>query len=667
MKYLLVTYLFLALQVPTALADDVPVPAPAPAAIPPPPPETIPSAPAETTPSTAQENPDCGKNFAGLVEIAERAAAKVKGVYSNEGFSGWSGINKIRDNLRRMFQRANKHDYPIVALDDGTSVNAYALAKNAYGELTADAAKTVNIDSIMTDLTTTLTSVEGYPSTLKSFIDDTSSMQAQVEFLEKYLEENKGIQGGIRVQVPVVTTDAKGKVTFGSKEEFWGTRIGLENALDAMKKELKARENNSLFSLNATNNIAMAQAINVRRLETFHDQLESQMVAHPGKPLPADLQAIYDRIGALYKSHRQLKEELMPPDWAWQRLNWLQLNREFVSLFQKDAPKLKDVADNNQLIQFIKNLTPEEQRAIGIGNAADAAGIFAQTKWVQAIVGLGTPTAAGGYSLWNNGIVPLYTLVVSDAKAKETCAEKTADADFISCAQAYLQLKFSPEVMAAILQNRAAFVNPVGNIQNKKVLAEVQDMIARHKKFVYNANLKNDGNGISSDYITAVMSTKDISSSAYRTKVISAPQDSDFIRGIMGGENPHVDSFLAFQSPLYFAKEKANILKALQADYGSTAQTDIMAKITVEAATLAPIVQGILDDRNNFKTGKPISVPTGSGSSTSTSTTTSGSGSSTSTSSSSTTNTGSGAKTGSGTTTTPAGAGGLLIKGAKPN
>lgn len=556
--------------------------------------------------SSAAPAADCSSRFAQVEPIAHQAAQTLSLKYSRHEFPTWrNGIVHARDAVRKQLQYWHGHSYPVISLEDATPINAYAWASDTFGSLSAEQKALVNLDTIRTDLEATLKGVENYPGMLHDFIDETSTMAAQSKTIESYLGKDNIKSFGLNVELPVIKTGPDGKEIITSQVQYFGSDVEMKLYLKELNDKLADRTGNNFFSLNETNSLGMAQAINVKRLETYRHELLRQQSLHPSQPMPADAKATLDRINALYVTpgSKALKDDFRPPIWAWDRLGWMQLHGEVNAVFQKDIPALEDAVQNNQIIQFITELPAEDRRALGITNAAEAATIFAKTKWINTVVAASTG-AGGGIE----ALRPMYEKWIGDRRSKEACAAFDKDVDFVDCAQEYLKTKFPVEVIEALLQNRAAFLNPEGKVTDKKVLAEIQDLLKRRKSFVEKRNFQLDEKSVLSEFITSLMSKGDMSSIAYRKAILEAKTDDEFGAAILGSQKPKIESYLAFEYPLYFAREKDTIAKVLKLTFGAKEQVELLEKLKKSAPDLAAEVTMLLTDRNAFKQGLPLSI-----------------------------------------------------------
>lgn len=561
----------------------------------------------------------CSADYALLVASSERAVALVQARFAKDSANLFGRtVGQWRDWTRKKLQVWHKHEYPIVVWDDATPVKAYTLASDALGKLDDEArALLPEVTAIKDEILGVpaignspakpglLEMVETFPARYDAHVDETATMAAQIEALEKIMAEGKFARShNIDLELPVADVKPDGSVTISTRMETFASKEQLEIQLKKMKEDLKIRTGKKYFGTNAISNFTVQQAIAIKKLETYMQEMARQFAKNPNARVPDDVKDIYERILKLYKDNEgiTLKDELRLPYWAWDRLRWQQLTGELKSVMQKDLPKLQDKVQNDKILQFLKGLSPEEAQALGVGKIAETSTLWGRTKFgglAAYIVGGGTAFGTTGYGL-TYPIQGAYEFVMGDRIAKQRCASLEDDYQFSACAQEYVTLKFPGKATLQLFQSNNAFLDPDGNIKDEKVKKEVKDLMARRQTVLQDLRFQQNSKEAMEESIRRVMADKDPGSDSYRQRVIETKDNKVFTYGLLGNASPQVSSMLEYRFPIHFKAHRAAVQKILDTELDSDAQLALLLKLEKQAPAMTNWLRDILRDRARF-------------------------------------------------------------------
>jgi hypothetical protein len=560
----------------------------------------------------------CSADYARLLATSDQAVALVQNRYGQFA-AGTLGrtVGQWRDWARKKLQVWHQHEYPIVVWDDATPIKAYTLAADALNKLDEGArALLPEVQKIKDEILGSpafgnqsakpglLEIATTYPARYDTYLDETATMAAQIEVLEDILKQNKLPRShNIDLDLPVANVKPDGSIAISTRIESFASKEQLEIQLLKMKDELKIRTGKKYFGANAMSNISVEQAVAIKKLETYMQELTRQFNKNADAKIPPDIKQIYEGILKLYKEDGvTLRDEYRLPYWAWDRLRWQQLRGELKSVAQKDLPKLKDQAQNDKILQFLKGLSPEEARALGVGKLAETSTLWGRTKFG----GLGAYILGGGatFGTTTYGLsYPLqgvYQFVMGDRIAKQRCASLEDDYQFASCAQEYATLKFPGKATLQLFQSGKAFLDPEGNIQDEKVRREIKDLMARRQKFIQDLRYQQNSREATEEAIRRMMAEKDPGSDAYRQRVIETKDTNIFTFDLMGNGNPQVNSMLEYRFPVHFKAYRQELKAILDSQLDSELQIDQLTKLERKAPAMANGLRDILRDRARY-------------------------------------------------------------------
>jgi|GEM_PF-6276837 len=542
----------------------------------------------------------CEEHFSQFNSIFRQLAEEIHEYYDPQNpIPAWIvPINQIRDRLRGLFQILHEGDYPIIALDDATPINAYALATDAFQKLPEAQKDLVDIVAIKAQLEHLLDRVEAYPDTLREFLDETANLASEEKILSEISKSEQKPTFPTSFEMPVIQTDQNELIQVSSRYEYFSNEIQLLNTIKRIRRKLKDRNGARFFGLDEANNMAVAHAINVKKLETYMHEMKRAQSLNPGKSLPADLQGFLLRIEALYTdgTGKQIQNQYKPPAWAKDRVHWMQLGGELRSVFEKDLPRLIDREQNQKIIEFIQHLSVEERRALGITDAAKAADLLSRTKWIS-VIPLGSTLGGGAYE----GVLRAYDYFIADSKAKEHCASLEDDNLFVECVQEYLQVRFPAQVIESYFKDRNTFLNPEGKITDPAVLSEIHDVIERRENLVHQDQYYKNARSQLSEFVGKLMGDYDKSSVRYRRKLVESSKDETFYLGLLGQEKPYIPSYLYFNYPLDFKLYREKVEKVIRAEYDSYEQRISLEELKRNAPSFAEEIRSLLNERNRYK------------------------------------------------------------------
>lgn len=475
-------------------------------------------------------------------------------------------------------------------------------------------APVISMEEIRTEVSDLLKKVEAYPAEYKRFIDETATMSAQADALEEIIRRGDHNAHGIKLQLPAADVQADGSVVMSMREEYFGTDVQMKLRLKELKEQVVNRTAAKFFTLSTNQNLTIQQAIAFKKLETFRHELMRHASLNPGKKLTEEMEVVLNRLYALYADANaiKLKKDYRLPYWAWDRLRWIQLYGEVRSVVEKDIPKLRDMEQNSKVLEFLKNLPEEDKRALGLGRISESLSLWSRTNWGTVILGTGTVAAGTGTGVWQVGTAA-YEYFISDGRAREACASILNDEDFINCTQEYLQLKFPKKSIAEILSHKSVFTNPEGSIADDEVAKVVKDILKRRLAFQETENFKTNAREALQKALEEIMGEHDMSSVAYRKKMVETPNDQAFHLAIMGTDSgantPRIRSYLEFRFPVHYRTYKEAVKNILQMEYNSEDQAKALNELRRRGAiSLSDEIKSLLDERQSFKENGVVDI-----------------------------------------------------------
>jgi hypothetical protein len=549
------------------------------------------------TPGSAN---DCAQNY---LQLAKSAATSLDTRFQLHTGGKPGALGQFRDWLTKTIMRLKRRGYPSLAMDDATPLKANLFAKNALGNQAAFNGAPFDAATIKGEIEELLKSVEGYPAELKEYIRETATKAARLDAMQAANESGLQTTHNIELEMPVASVSDKGEISVAMKPRTWATDTKFKIEMDELHRDIRDRLGEPLFGVKKSEAFVLDHINNVKKLETYLNEFRDTQTDLVGRGLTAEVdpesKALYDRMAAIYSNKKGwLKPEYSVPAWAFNKLRWQQLMSELRTIYQKDIPRMADKAKTSEVIQFMKNLSPEELKALGVSKLADSVGFFGRNKYVRIL----TAALSGSSGIGWLG-AQAYDLFYSEPVEKEKCAAETTDQRFSDCLQTYLQEKFTVDMIKSVIFSQEAFLDPKGKISDPKVRKEVEDAIERRKSYVGSTKQKEENQEALAKAIRDLQAAQDPSSEAYRDKVVMAPRNELFVFGATGTDTG-TTTYLGATHPGQLAKNRVlvmNILNEADADQRGI----LLMKLRENGANgLADDVVAILDDRQDFLDGK---------------------------------------------------------------
>lgn len=496
-------------------------------------------------------------------------------------------LRRMRDGLRDQLQVWQRHDFPWDP--DMTALKAYAQVRDAYNPPVEGTADTLNLAQFRADNQTILQSINHYKDDLAADLASQETAAAQSEVLKQYIASHPEHKIGITLKLPVIQAGSD-DVTF--EDRYFGNRVSLKNQIAALDKQVDNSLGRGWFKRTSTNDRAFQQAKYVRRMDYIRHWILSEKSKNPDKPLPAELASILEQINELYvkKDGVDLKPELQPPYWAWNMIRWKELWGEMKSLYVQQLPKVGQNEAVKDVVNFVKNLSPEDQRVLGVDGYGDSLGLIGRTKWVNLAV-----TAVSGAGLTGTAVAlyskAIYDFFMDDAQRREVCADKPSESDFLSCLNDYINVKYS---IHYVLKGKTVdeIVNDKGEITHPKVDADIKATVKRRLAFLADNAPSND----SDEAIRQKAKEMLYSDDSYRLKIIRA-DDKKFKSLILGDKTQ--SSYLGVRFPKFFESNKELVGKILDQKVGSTQQNRLIEKLCDASPRMAEELKLLIDRHRN--------------------------------------------------------------------
>lgn len=475
------------------------------------------------------------------------------------------------------------------------------------------------LDEINKEVNDLLKAVEAFPENYKRFIDETATKAAEYDEIVKALARRDLPNINIKLMLPVVDVKPNGEVVVTMKEQVFDNIVQLKLYRDQLKKETENRTAQRFFRMTVAQNVHIMQAINIKKLENYRAALmrQASLSVNAGKELPPELKVQLDRINAIYADVRsgKLKDEYRLPYWAWDRLRWIQLWGEMRSIVEKDVPKLQDAVQNNKVIEYVRNMPEEERLALGISNNVATSGtILGRTKWLGVLLA-GSGTAVGPFYGGYSGFNVLWEMWIGDARKRELCTVLRSDDDFTNCVQEYLQIKFPGRAIGEIFSRNPGFMNGQGEIDDPQIASVVKKMMQARSDYFKSEFYKENVREAMMRALNLIMAEKDMSSIAYRKKMVESANDDAFVVAVLGpeGNEPpaarRLQAYLDYKFPVHFKQHKEEIRRILKLEYNSDDQGKALEALRQKGAILlADEVKALLDERQTFKETGAVNI-----------------------------------------------------------
>jgi hypothetical protein len=421
------------------------------------------------------------------------------------------------------------------------------------------------------------------------------------------------------------------------QKELFDNPNEFKSEMDNLRKELAKRLQPVNLKPSPADQMVLDQTALLKKLETYVTQDLKAVSQDPGAQTDPDAQKLYSRIMALYKTDEPKDFDKLDPNvkalydqlsahygkdaspnllgtlngtwsgsqrlpyWAWRQQHWKELMAEFQTLYKNDAPKTQEVLD------WMKKLSPEERRMLGISDLADSLSFWGQNKWFRALTLVGGPLTGGGFSLTKFG-PEAYQWFFKDDIAKEKCASKAKDDAFTSCMQDYLEGKFTAKQLHSMIFDKKTLIDNAGNIQDPAVRRQVEDAAARRQRAqTMKASGDEDATKLGAG-IQKIVAAKDAGSATYREQqVIEAPGDGPFLLSLIGQDGN--SGRLGTLYPGELSANQALVQQILKDTDDKKRSADLDQLKSSGAEDLADDLRKILADRQKFIDGGSVRKP----------------------------------------------------------
>jgi len=567
---------------------------------------------------------------------AEKTYRDMSARFTQKGERNW--LDNSRDRVRERLTRWNKRGLPVQEFGDMTPTKADVLAKEAMKLPVPDEAPK-SFSQLKDELSDLLDQAESFPDRYQKYLADTAQKSARLQAMENAVLPN-GANGDrafkFAVELPNVKIGPDGKAIVTMQKELFDNPSEFKSEMDALRKELGKRLSPvSVTGLktNPADQMVLDQVATQKKLELYLTQSWKVLTQNPDAKMDPEAQKLYDRIMALYKTDvpqdfdkldpkvKELYDQLVArygkdgapkpsllgalngkwsdqqhlPYWAWRDLRWKQLWVEIETLYKNEAPKGEGV------LNWMKKLSPEERRMLGISNLADSVGFWSENKWFRALSLFGGPLAGGGFSLKEFG-PSAYEWYFKDDTEKEKCAGKSDDKGFSNCMLKYLEAKYTAKQLHELIFDKKSLLDDAGSISDPKVRGEVEDAIARRQKAREMKGREEESADALAKGIQNIVNEKDVTSSSYRDAIVTTKGDGPFLLGLMGaGEKP---GRLATLFPGEFNANRTAVETILKETDGDKRTAELETLKKAGAEKLADDLKDILSDRQDFLDGK---------------------------------------------------------------
>ncbi|CAK9249673.1 unnamed protein product [Sphagnum jensenii] len=304
--------------------------------------------------------------------------------------------------------------------------------------------------------------------------------------------------------------------------------------------------------------------------------------------MPAELQELLTRIKSFYtdETFMHVKDDYKPPYWAWNNVRWNELWHEVKALYVQQLPKVGKNQAIKDVVDFVKGLTPEDQRVLGVDNLGYSVGFASRAKWIR-LVG----TSVVGFSGMTGALSAVYDALISDARERENCAEKPSDEEFLTCLNDHINVKFA---IHYLLRGKTVddITDENGKITNPKVASEIRHAVDQRNSFL----LKKIARDSNDEAIQEKARQTLFNGDSYRLELVMA-DDKDFKRMVLGDSK--TPSYLQVRFPKVFSQNKETLKKILDLKFASKEQNHLIMELCDSSPTMAEEVKLLLDRRKN--------------------------------------------------------------------
>ncbi len=458
-------------------------------------------------------------------------------------------VYKARDYLRSRLAYYRGHLYPIVSIDELPF--AHAFAKGAFNKASAKELEALGpggLDKVIEEIGSQVDRVLAYPADFKRLEAQAAEISMRLDAVETAIEGGQYVgKTGFEIDWPRLVLQSNGDYKVESFRHYFANLDQLEIRFRSLNTEAKAK-------IEEARSRIIEQAILFKKLETYRHELlrvksEEQIAATT--PIA---QKFLDRLSVIYKddSKAQINHpDLSPPQWAWQRLRWIQLKTELASLFTKDFPHIKDNDRFKRMVELVGQLSDAEKRVLGLSRVSEVEQWYKRTRWGN--LGGATLAIAGGGGGLGAGAIQFYRFLYHDSIQRTECVEKDSHDEFLECATAHLKDLFKGEFFLT-KTDLSTVINDVGQIADPRIRAEIAMLKSMRIQFVYGRESSAGASQIARGELEASIPGTE----PYRERMIHAKTAAEFERLLLSS-HPQ-EGYLQFKYPILYSKPRINEL-----------------------------------------------------------------------------------------------------------
>lgn len=550
-------------------------------------------------PGNAHSSSSCEMQFRDLMPVTKEAAkdwekTHLKTLSRSEILAA---VRATRDYVRRWLTSRRGHVYPVIAVEDSTPIKAYAVAADSFGMLEEPIRNIVDVDAAKIEFQTTLEKVENYRQRLQDHQDRAATLAAQIEQITLALQQVNPSDFPLRLPMPEVKVNGKTVEIITENNEFFSNIEQMKKTRDNLKEASKEHSHLNFLLGGSVNHPDVEQAVLIKRLETVRAELirRMELKENRDKPLPPELEKLLNGINGLYESDgRTLKSSVTPPKWASSNLKTLQFWGELKSVWVKDRPKVLENEKVQELIELVKNLSPEQRRALGFNNFAttvDKWKVWGRYNLIGILITAATSTSPVT-------LTQVFTTFISDAEQKEHCASEEVDENYEECALVYLRVQFADRYDAQTNQLKS-LIDLKGAFTDPEIVAEIKDMEERRQR--YQARLQKE-----KDLDRTLRETVRVYSgsiTAQRNRAMTAASEEKFKVYVLGGriDGVTVEPYFERLFPLAYSAFVTDIQTILNAA-DEESRTKLLRELAKKNEDLSRELEYLIFDRQQFLT-----------------------------------------------------------------
>ncbi len=513
--------------------------------------------------------------------VADAAAVGQKSavhIYSDTNSVILKSLRTWRGQLREFITRANGNRYPVMALDDGTPLKAYALARDGRSGLALESIPQ-GLEAI--DLKLVKGEIDGLLKFVKSYQDDLLEIQlnaangyARREALKKFLDENKMVTSGVHIEIPVLKWE-KGELVYAkAHSEYFGQTTDVKNEITTLNRIIKKSTQNIIgpFDNNLADKRAVQQAISLKRLETYFKEIQhvESRLASSQEKLAEDVVKIKAKIKAIYLDpvKEKFKPDLSPPGVAWFRVRNIQLLSEIKVLFVKRVPEIGQKIESDKVFQAVKSMKVGDRKELfkqlGLNRVAQSASIIGKSGPATRIMALiGTPFAGGGLK-WTYDLGAAFFFRKGTAKE---CARTEDDDQYAECLKEFVDKEFPGTQLKQYLNGQGMLSLETKTFNNPKVAEAIKSIQNARMTYLEEQNDEREKVG----FFKAYAAKENPNSDDYQKKLASTNDVEVFKKRLIGPDKNYPNGLLGHKFPRGVREGKKILEELFTIEFGSEA------------------------------------------------------------------------------------------------